>query len=382
MASRRPCRPLSPAPPSTNSPSSAWARRPAGSRRSPSCSSSSRPTAAWRSCSSSTSIRRTRASSARRWPGRRRCRSSQAEDGDARRAEPRLRDPAERRHRDPQAVAHARRRATRRRAAPHLPIDFFLRSLAAERGSHAIGVVLSGNGVRRHRGAARHQGRGRHHLRAGPRVGEVRRHAAQRDRRRRRRLRAAASRSSPQRARAPRAAIPTSRPARRPRRPSDDARRSRKIFALVRSAVGRRLQRVQGAHLRAAAGAPDGAAPGATSLPDYLALLRADPDEVRALYEDMLIHVTSFFRDPEVFEALKAHVFPEILKHKADGRAHSRSGSPAARPAKRSTRSRSRCSSSSATSASHPIQIFGSDVSERRSRRRAPASTPTARCAT
>src|SRR5688500_15615224 len=28
---------------------------------------------------------------------------------------------------------------------PHLPIDFFLRSLAADRGSHAIGVVLSGN---------------------------------------------------------------------------------------------------------------------------------------------------------------------------------------------------------------------------------------------
>ena len=27
---------------------------------------------------------------------------------------------------------------------PHLPVDFFFRSLAADRGSHAIGVVLSG----------------------------------------------------------------------------------------------------------------------------------------------------------------------------------------------------------------------------------------------
>ena len=36
--------------------------------------------------------------------------------------------------------------------------------------------------------------------------------------------------------------------------------------------------------------------------PSYLTLLEAEPDEVRALYEDILIHVTSFFRDPEVFE--------------------------------------------------------------------------------
>jgi signal transduction histidine kinase/chemotaxis methyl-accepting protein methylase/chemotaxis response regulator CheB len=49
----------------------------------------------------------------------------------------------------------------------------------------------------------------------------------------------------------------------------------------------------------------------------YLQLLKRDPDEVRALCEDTLIHVSSFFRDPEVFEALKVSVFPEILRHKA-----------------------------------------------------------------
>ena len=56
-----------------------------------------------------------------------------------------------------------------------------------------------------------------------------------------------------------------------------------------------------------------------TASQDYLALLQREPDEVRALYEDILIHVTSFFRDPEVFEALKAQVFPAILKHKPEG---------------------------------------------------------------
>ena len=51
----------------------------------------------------------------------------------------------------------------------------------------------------------------------------------------------------------------------------------------------------------------------------YLALLQGDPDEVRALYEDILIHVTSFFRDPAVFEALESQILPAILKDKPEG---------------------------------------------------------------
>src|SRR5262249_52855046 len=38
--------------------------------------------------------------------------------------------------------------------------------------------------------------------------------------------------------------------------------------------------------------------------------------EVTALYDDLLINVTCFFRDPETFEALKARVFPQILKNR------------------------------------------------------------------
>ena len=44
---------------------------------------------------------------------------------------------------------------------------------------------------------------------------------------------------------------------------------------------------------------------------------RTNPPEVEALYRDILINVTSFFRDPEVFEALKTTVFPEIVKDKS-----------------------------------------------------------------
>src|SRR5437762_5360322 len=51
-------------------------------------------------------------------------------------------------------------------------------------------------------------------------------------------------------------------------------------------------------------------------LKDYVQFLRHYPAEVEALYEDILIKVTSFFRDPDAFEALKAEVFPGILKHR------------------------------------------------------------------
>src|SRR2546422_327881 len=53
------------------------------------------------------------------------------------------------------------------------------------------------------------------------------------------------------------------------------------------------------------------------TLKDYVQLLRHHPAEVEALHEDLLIKLTSFFRDPAAFEALKAEVFPGILKHRS-----------------------------------------------------------------
>ena len=48
-------------------------------------------------------------------------------------------------------------------------------------------------------------------------------------------------------------------------------------------------------------------------------MLRQDPAEVRALFDDLLIKVTSFFRDPACFDELKAIALPEILRHKPPG---------------------------------------------------------------
>ncbi|MCC5645140.1 PAS domain-containing protein [Nostoc sp. CHAB 5824] len=52
-------------------------------------------------------------------------------------------------------------------------------------------------------------------------------------------------------------------------------------------------------------------------LEDYAKYLQNNPGEIKALYEEILIHVTYFFRDPEAFEVLKKRVFPTITKNKS-----------------------------------------------------------------
>jgi two-component system CheB/CheR fusion protein len=52
-------------------------------------------------------------------------------------------------------------------------------------------------------------------------------------------------------------------------------------------------------------------------LTDYLKFLRTNKAEQDALFQDVLIPVTSFFRDPKTFLALTETVFPAILKNKA-----------------------------------------------------------------
>ena len=49
-------------------------------------------------------------------------------------------------------------------------------------------------------------------------------------------------------------------------------------------------------------------------LKDYARLLSKNPAEVDALYQDILISVTSFFRNPELFESLKTKVFPRLAR--------------------------------------------------------------------
>jgi two-component system CheB/CheR fusion protein len=56
-----------------------------------------------------------------------------------------------------------------------------------------------------------------------------------------------------------------------------------------------------------------------TTLKEYLAVLDEKKDEAEFLFNDLLINVTSFFRDAEAFRYLKSSLFPRLLKVKKPG---------------------------------------------------------------
>ena len=55
------------------------------------------------------------------------------------------------------------------------------------------------------------------------------------------------------------------------------------------------------------------------SLPRYEAYLEQNAGEVAALYQDIFIHVTHFFREPEAFSALQRKVLPKLIANRPKG---------------------------------------------------------------
>lgn len=102
----------------------------------------------------------------------------------------------------------------------------------------------------------------------------------------------------------------------KPSRPAAPTPRSesalKKIFVLLRaqtdhdfsdykpSTIQRRIERRMAVHQ-------------VESMDDYVKFIRQSPEEVDALFRDMLIGVTSFFRDPEAFTALEEQVIPRLF---------------------------------------------------------------------
>jgi two-component system CheB/CheR fusion protein len=55
------------------------------------------------------------------------------------------------------------------------------------------------------------------------------------------------------------------------------------------------------------------------AMPKYLAMLRKDPDERDMLAADLLINVTTFFRDPKTFDLLVSKVIPDLVEQHDSG---------------------------------------------------------------
>ena len=60
---------------------------------------------------------------------------------------------------------------------------------------------------------------------------------------------------------------------------------------------------------------------GVEAIDDYLEKLRKDGSELELLAKDLLIHVTSFFRDPAAFEALAKSIIPDLVREHRGGSA-------------------------------------------------------------
>jgi two-component system, chemotaxis family, CheB/CheR fusion protein len=54
-----------------------------------------------------------------------------------------------------------------------------------------------------------------------------------------------------------------------------------------------------------------------STMENYLSYLQRNPGELSSLFQDILINVTGFFREPRTFDLLKSEIFPSILKNRA-----------------------------------------------------------------
>ena len=306
-----------------------------------------RPTAAWRSSWCSTCRRDHKSMLVEIWPGahahaRGRGRRTARAVG-----RPRLHHSARNAIiADPDGVLHFASRPATRSARPRADRHFF-RSLAEDQGERAIGIMLSGTGSDGTLGLRAIKEHGGLTIAQAPDVRRVRRHAAQRRRHRHGRHRAAGrgDAGAAARVRAPPARHADAAQAAAMATASERPTHLPAICALLRAQTGHDFSAVQGrarccAASSAACGAPDRRARRPTSS----RCGRTPQRGSTLLFRDLLIGVTSFFRDPEAFDGARAQGHPASCSTQAGATSRCASGCPAAPPARRPTRSPSCCS--------------------------------------
>ena len=245
---------------------------------------------------------------------------------------------------------------------PHLSIDFFFRSLAAERGAQAIGVVLSGSGSDGTEGLRAIKSEGGITFAQEPKTaafGYMPQSAISAGVVDTGMPLAALARELVRLSRHPYLSA-TVRPAASEKEEDSFER----ILALVRSKTGVDFSEYKRATIERRA-ARRMALRETEDLEGYLRLLQTDEGEARALCEDVLIHVTSFFREPAAFEALEKEILPQVLASKPKGAPLRAWVAGCSTGEEVYSLAISLLESAAYLEYPRPIQIFGSDVSEK-----------------
>ena len=202
-----------------------------------------------------------------------------------------------------------RLRVAQRSDGHPLVIDRFLTSLAADRGAHAIAVILSGSGSDGVEGALAVKAAGGTTFAQDPDTaehGDMPRNAIESG--------AIDYVLAPEEI--ARAVLnPTVRRPKAPTPPasSADGEAFEEIREILHAATGVDFRHYKPSTLRRRMDRRLIAHGLGGDLPGYAALLRRDSGAVAALYQDVLLHVTGFFRDPVALDALQANVLPDLL---------------------------------------------------------------------
>ena len=194
---------------------------------------------------------------------------------------------------------------------PRLPIDHFFRSLAADQAARAIGIVLSGTGSEGALGLKEIKGAGGLTLVQEPA-------SAQYDGMPRHAIATGFADLILPPEQMPAALLPITsagtgctRGASPRRWPRSNPQMQR--ILVLRTPHRPRLLALQDEHHRAAHRAADVDPPDRRHRPSTCSTCRNNPVEVETLFKELLIEVTSFFRDPGAWELLRTKVIPELL---------------------------------------------------------------------
>jgi two-component system CheB/CheR fusion protein len=102
-----------------------------------------------------------------------------------------------------------------------------------------------------------------------------------------------------------------------------------------------------------------------TDVAQYLRHLEQNSQELKNLYQDILIHVTRFFREPDSYEALNTMIFPQIVDHRRESDEPIRVWVPGCSTGEEAySVAIALLEYLGDNAASTPVQVFATDVSE------------------